>query len=68
MADRSKIKTKNYLGSKGQNRYMHNISAGKMAYAISLRFYYPYSRIIKILSVLTSLTNNSIDTSCSDHK
>lgn len=34
----------------------------------SLRFYYPYSRIIKILSVLTSLTNNSIDASCSDHK
>ena len=29
---------------------------------------YPYSRIIKILSVLTSLTNNSINTSCSDHK
>ena len=48
---------------------MHNISAGKMAYAaISLRFYYPYNLIVKILSVLMSLTNNSIDTSCSDHK
>ena len=62
---------------------MHNISAGKMAYAIlpALLLYqsmqeklpvasslYPYSLIIKILSVLTSLTNNSIDTSCSNHK
>ena len=51
-----------------KNRCMHNISAGKMAYAISLRFYYPYNLIIKILSVLTSLTNNSINTSCSNHK